>query len=76
MYDCLLKKYRLKNNLTQEELAFNCHISKNLISDYENLKSIPNLQNADILAFHLNVSIYELFHLVSEDYNYEMLSHI
>ena len=68
MYTCLLKHYRKIAGISQTRLSDYVHISQNTISDYENDKIIPNLKHADILAKFFKVSIYDLFHLMSEEY--------
>ena len=53
-----VKELRLKQNISQEELAFRCGLSKNYISDVErgtrniSLKSIEKI--ADGLAIRIN----------------------
>lgn len=68
MYTCLLKHYRKKAGISQAALSYAVHISQNTISDYENDKIIPSLKHADLLANFFEVSIYDLFHLISEEY--------
>lgn len=70
MYTCLLKHYRKKAGISQATLSYAINISQNTISDYEHDKIVPNLKHADLLANFFKVSIYDLFHLISEGYQH------
>ena len=57
-----IKELRLKQNISQEELAFRCGLSKNYISDVErgtrnvSLKSIEKIAN----GFAVNLAIHSI----------------
>ena len=56
MFGARLKKERLKNQMSQEDLAEKLGVKKNTIWNWENEKSYPNaLQMMDFLDFGLNV---------------------
>ena len=52
-----LKKIRLDNNYTQEELAKRIDTSRSNIANYENDKNMPSIEMLDKLSSVLNVSI-------------------
>lgn len=56
-------KYRIKANLTQEQLACLCDVSRQTINSIENLKSLPNIYLAYLIAVALSTPIDELFKL-------------
>lgn len=56
-----MKELRLKNRISQEELAFRCGLSKNYISDVERGKRNVSLKSIDKIAIGLNVCMSELF---------------
>ncbi|MFW6026262.1 MAG: helix-turn-helix domain-containing protein [Candidatus Woesearchaeota archaeon] len=61
-----VKKYRLKKNLSQEELAELSDMHRTYISDIERGKRSISLKNIEKIANALNVKEYKLF-LFEED---------
>lgn len=61
-----IKRIRIRNNLSQEELATKLYVSRQAISSWEIAKSIPTLDNIVMLQDIFNVSIDELL-LISKD---------
>ena len=56
-----VKEIRLKQNISQEELAFRCGLSKNYISDVERGTRNISLKAISKLADGLKVEVKELF---------------
>ena len=51
-----IKKYRAAQNMSQEDLAFNCELHRTYISDVErNVRNI-SIDNIEKIALALNVS--------------------
>ncbi|UBH22088.1 helix-turn-helix transcriptional regulator [Macrococcus armenti] len=61
-----IKKYRLMNEMTQEELAARVNVRRETIMRLENAKYNPSLELAMRIAFVLKASIYDLF-----EFNFE-----
>lgn len=59
-----IRKYREKDQLSQEELAEKIYVSRQTISNWENNRSYPDIQNLMLLSVLFNVSLDEL---VNED---------
>ena len=38
-----IKELRLKNNMTQDDLALKCYVTRNAVSKWENDKGYPNI---------------------------------
>jgi transcriptional regulator with XRE-family HTH domain len=55
-----IKFYRNNLNLSQEELANKCNLSRNAIYNYENNKRTPTISTLEIIAENLNLSTSEL----------------
>ncbi len=55
-----IKKYRLDNNLTQEELAAKLFVTRNAVSKWENDNGYPNIETLKDIAKLLNITIDEL----------------
>ena len=55
-----LKKYRVDNNLTQEEFAAKLFVTRNAVSKWENDNGYPNIDTLKDIAKLLNVTIDEL----------------
>ena len=55
-----LKAARINKNLTQEEVAKRVGKSKNTIQNYENGKSIPNIETGKKLATLFGLTVDEL----------------
>ncbi len=51
----VLKKYRLQNKLSQEELAFRCDLDRTYISLIERKKRRPTLNVIFIICRNLNI---------------------
>lgn len=56
-----IKELRLKRNISQEELAFRCCLSKNYLSDVERGARNASLKAIEKIANGLEVEIYQLF---------------
>ena len=56
-----VKELRLKQNISQEELAFRCGLSKNYISDVERGTRNISLKSIEKIADGLAIRIKELF---------------
>ena len=52
-----IKKLRLDNNLTQEDLAKICFVSRNAVSKWERDEGYPNIESLKLISKHFNVSI-------------------
>lgn len=55
-----IKFYRNKLNLSQEELANKCNLSRNAIYNYENNKRTPTILTLETIAENLNLSSSDL----------------
>ncbi len=55
-----LKSYRINKDLTQEELAFKCNLSRTYISDLEREKRNISIGNLEKIANALNIKPYLL----------------
>lgn len=55
-----IKKYRLEQNLSQEELADKIYVSRQTISNWENDKSYPDIKSLMLLGEVFNVSLDKL----------------
>lgn len=51
----VLKEYRIKNNISQEELAGRCGLDRTYLSLLENCKRKPTLDVIFTICKHLNV---------------------
>lgn len=56
-----IKELRLKQNISQEELAFRCGLSKNYISDVERGTRNVSLKSIEKIANGFVVNLKELF---------------
>ena len=56
-----VKEIRLKQNISQEELAFRCGLSKNYISDVERGTRNISLRSIEKIADGCAINIKELF---------------
>ena len=56
-----IKELRLKQNISQEELAFRCGLSKNYISDVERGTRNVSLKSIEKIAHGFAVNLKELF---------------
>lgn len=66
-----IKKLRIDNNLTQEDLAKICLVSRNAVSKWENDRGYPNLDSMKLLCKHFNISLDQL---ISDEENIEGVS--
>lgn len=55
-----IKQLRIDNNMTQEDLAKICFVSRNAVSKWENDKGYPNLDSLKILSKHFDIPIDKL----------------
>jgi len=56
-----VKELRLRQNISQEELAFRCHLSKNYVSDVERGTRNVSLKAIEKFAYGLGVKTADLF---------------
>lgn len=56
-----VKELRIRQNISQEELAFRCGLSKNYISDVERGTRNISLRSIEKIAYGFQVSEKELF---------------
>lgn len=63
-----LKDYRIKKKMTLDQAAKKSGFSKGTISNYENGKTLPTLDDLQILLFTYDVSLYEYFGIEKVDY--------
>lgn len=56
-----IKELRLKQNISQEELGFRCHLSKNYVSDVERGTRNVSLKVIEKFAYGLRVKTSDLF---------------
>lgn len=56
-----VKEIRLKQNISQEELAFRCGLSKNYISDVERGTRNISLKSIEKIAEGFRINIKDLF---------------
>lgn len=61
-----IKEIRKQMGLNQEEIARECHVSRQTINAIENNKYDPSLELAFKLASVLNVRVDELFHYTED----------
>jgi transcriptional regulator with XRE-family HTH domain len=61
-----IKKIRKEMNMSQQELANKCDLSRSAISDVENFISIPNQLTMLLICFGLQRNLHEVF---ETDYN-------
>ena len=61
-----LKKYRIKSNLSQEELATLCNLHRTYISALERKKRNISLNNIEKISKALNIEPYKLLYWESE----------
>ena len=59
-----IRRYRERDQFSQEELAAKIYVSRQTISNWENNRSYPDIQNLMLLSVLFNVSLDEL---VNED---------
>ena len=52
-----IKKYRMEQNLSQEELADKIYVSRQTISNWENDKNYPDIKSLMLLSevFHISL---------------------
>lgn len=57
-----IRELRLRENISQEELAWRCQLSKNYVSDVERGKRNVSLKAIEQFAKGLGVKVEDLFH--------------
>ncbi|WHY86047.1 helix-turn-helix transcriptional regulator [Neobacillus novalis] len=62
----LIEQKRRTKNLMQDELAFNCNISRKAISNIETDKNLPSLPLLVKIARELDIEGYELLKEIEE----------
>lgn len=60
MISSFLKEYRMKNGLTQSELAEKLSVSQNAVSQYENGKRNPPISSISGFAKAMGVTVADL----------------
>ena len=55
-----IKKYRMEQNLSQEDLAEKVYVTRQTISNWENEKSYPDIHSLLLLSSLFNVSLDQL----------------
>ena len=55
-----IKKYRNRDNLSQEQLAEKLYVSRQTISNWENEKSYPDIHNLLLMSVLFKISLDEL----------------
>ncbi|MCI8956539.1 MAG: helix-turn-helix domain-containing protein [Eubacterium sp.] len=53
----MLKKIRIKNELTQDEMAEKLFVTRQAVSRWENGETVPNIETLKIISTTFNVSI-------------------
>lgn len=66
-----IKKLRLEHNLTQDDLAQICLVTRNAVSKWENDKGYPNLDSMKLMCKYFNITLDEL---ISDEDDEEKLS--
>ncbi len=56
----IIKQKRIEKNITQEELASKLHVTRQAISNWENNKSVPDIEFVRQLAIEFDMSIDEM----------------
>ncbi len=56
-----IKELRMMQNISQEELAFRCHLSKNYVSDVERGTRNVSLRAIEKFSIGLQVKVSDLF---------------
>ena len=69
MINTNLKKLRLHHKLTQEEVAFRIHVSRQVITKWEKGESTPDLEHCQNLTKLYNVSLDDLVNFDGEETN-------
>ena len=57
-----IKFYRKKNQLTQDDIAEACNVTRQAVSKWENGKTLPDIQTLSMLASTLEVSEEDLIY--------------
>ena len=68
-----IKELRLKNNMTQDDLASKCYVTRNAVSKWENDKGYPNIESIKLLCKCFNITIDEL---LSDEINDEVVKEL
>lgn len=66
-----LKKIRIQNGITQEELSLQLYLTRQTISKWETGKSLPDIENLILLCQFYNISLDDLVGLSSLSYSKE-----
>lgn len=70
MYSIRFKELRLKNNITQKDLANILNISRSLMGRYENEFEIIPIKYLNIICNYFNISLDYIFEFTNK-YNYD-----
>lgn len=68
-----IKELRLNNNMTQDDLASRCYVTRNAVSKWENDKGYPNIESIKLLCKCFNITIDEL---LSDEINNEVVKEL
>lgn len=66
-FGAVVQKYRVKNNLSQPELAKLLGTSRNTVTNWETDKSLPSVSAIRELAKILDIPLYELFGISNQE---------
>lgn len=66
-----IKQLRISNNMTQDELAKKCYVTRTAVSKWENDNGLPNLESLILISECFNISIDKL--LKDEDDNQDKI---
>lgn len=55
-----IKQLRISNNMTQDELAKKCYVTRTAVSKWENDNGLPNLESLILISECFNISIDKL----------------
>jgi transcriptional regulator with XRE-family HTH domain len=55
-------RIRKNKNISQENLAFDCHIDRSFLSEIEKEKTNPSLKILFKISMGLNIKLYQLFY--------------
>lgn len=55
-----IKFYRKKNQLTQDDIAEACNVTRQAVSKWENGESLPTVDNLYALSRLLHTSVYDI----------------
>lgn len=57
-----ISKIRKSRNISQENLAFDCHVNRSFLSEIEKGKTNPSLKTLFKISIGLNVELHQFFY--------------